>query len=77
MRLLFRLLDELNFEYFCSCSVWKLVDFTRASLYHANYTFFTQLRAGFFRLPELTKNFQIVNYIPENFRLARRAEIYQ
>lgn len=48
MRLLFRLLDELNFEHFCSYSAWKLVDFIRASLYHANYTFFTQLRVDFF-----------------------------
>ena len=48
MRLLFRLLDELNFEHFCSCSAWELVDFIRAGLYHANYTFFTQLRADFF-----------------------------
>lgn len=77
MRLLFRLLDESNFEPFCSCSAWKLVDFTRASLYHANYTFFTQLRVGFFYLPELTKNFRIVNYILENSGLTRRAEIYQ
>ena len=77
MRLLFRLLDELNFEHFCSYSAWKLVDFIRASLYHANYTFFTQLRTGFFRLPELTKKFSIVNYIPENSGLTRRAKIYQ
>ena len=48
MRLLFRLLDELNFEHFYPCGAWKLVDFIRASLYHANYTFFTQLRTGFF-----------------------------
>lgn len=77
MRLLFRLLDEPNFEHFCSCGAWKLVDFIRASLYHANYTFFTQLRTGFFYLPELTKNFRIVNYILENSGLTRRAEIYQ
>lgn len=48
MRLLFKLLDKLNFEPSCYFSAWKLVDFIRASLYHANYTFFTQLRAGFF-----------------------------
>lgn len=35
------------------------------------------LRAGFFGLPELIKNFQIVNYILEISGLARRAEIYQ
>ena len=48
MRLLFRLLDELNFEHFYPYGAWKLVDFIRASLYHANYTFFTQLRVDFF-----------------------------
>ena len=35
------------------------------------------LRAGFFGLPELIKNFQMINYILDIFRLARRAEIYQ
>ena len=35
------------------------------------------LRTGFFGLPELIKNFQMINYILDIFRLARRAEIYQ
>ena len=58
MRLLFRLLDELNFEHFYTCSAWKLVDFIRASLYYANYTFFTQLRTGFFLSSRIDKKFQ-------------------